>query len=97
MERTWGEIRSRELRWDRAVVEAAALHDIKRADVLEVFDRYISERGQGRRRLATLIYGSAHSTQYNKAAATAEAAGGQIIEDVKAFSLAQPLWPPREV
>jgi len=94
VERNWAEIRSRELRWDRAVVEAEAIRRVRRSDVVAAFDRFVAIGGPRRRRLASLVFGAAHRANRADAVSALEKLGAEIIEDPQKFAASNPRWVP---
>jgi len=90
---TFSEVASREFKWDRAVLEAAALKRVTLADVLALFRNCVAPGGTERRRLNSMIFGSRHKNDRSKAESALEASGGLLIKDAQAFMAASEKWP----
>lgn len=82
-ERCWGELRSEEFRWARPLEEAVELRQVRKAQVLEAFQRLIAPGGSQRRRLCSLVV----------AGALPQLPGAQLITDPQAFARSCPKWP----
>eukprot|EP00435_Cladocopium_sp_Y103_P008441 s1414_g2.t1 len=89
-ERCWGEIRSHEFRWTRPLDEALAIRQVRKAQVVEAYDRLLAPGGAERRRLCSLVVPSRAASAVAKELAKQ---GAEVIEDPQAFARSRPKWP----
>ncbi|CAK8995286.1 unnamed protein product, partial [Durusdinium trenchii] len=88
VERSWGEIRSQEFLWSRPLDEALALRKVRKAQVIEAFNRWVRPGGAERRRLCSLVLRGAEA-----AARQLEGEGAEILSEPQRFAQVQPAWP----
>lgn len=93
--RWWQEITLFEYSWRRRAEEAEVVRLITKTDLLDFFDRFISESASQRRRLVTAVF--TRGRGQDKAMATmrshCEAAGATIVEDPVSFCARLPKFP----
>jgi insulysin len=91
--RLWAEIASREFVWDRKQQEVAALRNLKKSDVLCVFDTFIAAEGTERRKCSSLVYGCEHSMPAVAGEHLHTSEKVRVVSDSVAFRNASELYP----
>ncbi|KAI8465691.1 MAG: hypothetical protein J3K34DRAFT_395999 [Monoraphidium minutum] len=107
--RAWRPIQRRTLDWGRRAHKAAAAGGVTRGDVLEFYDRHLSEGSPGYRHLRAEVWGggaapaAAAGADSEAAAAAADGAVAAIRDEIvvvegqlPAFKRSQPLWAAAE-
>lgn len=89
-ERNWGEIRSRDFLWTRPLDEALAIRQVRKAQVVEAFNRHLAPGGAERRRLCSMVVSGGSGAAVTK---SLEGKGAQVISDPQAFARSRPKWP----
>lgn len=99
-QRLWGEIDTEYLLFDRYQIEAKVAREVNVGDIAEMFDEFVARGGARRRRITSLVYGTAHAmpNEEEVVRAVSEASGEREVRLVRpdaaaCFKRAMPLWP----
>eukprot|EP01121_Diplochlamys_sp_Union-15-3_P012400 TRINITY_DN3708_c0_g1_i4.p1 TRINITY_DN3708_c0_g1~~TRINITY_DN3708_c0_g1_i4.p1 ORF type:complete len:951 (+),score=168.25 TRINITY_DN3708_c0_g1_i4:43-2895(+) len=90
--RYWREIINPHLyQFDRAIKEVEVIKKLKKQDMLEFYDKYISPDSKERRKLSSQVFGKGFSMVPNEEAK--KNPDVVVIEDKRAFKRSMPLFP----
>lgn len=88
----WKEIVDGTLKFDRKEAEVAALKQMTKQDLLDVFNRFIKVNAPQKKRLSIWVYGSSHAPEQEADKSCLEQTKFVQIDDIFAFRRSQPLY-----
>ncbi|KAJ4971577.1 hypothetical protein NE237_004676 [Protea cynaroides] len=88
----WQEIIDGTLKFDRRESEIAALKQLTKQDLIDLFDDYIKVGAPGKKMLSVHVYGALHSAEYKEAKEEVSQSPSIRIDDIFSFKRSQPLY-----
>ncbi|PKA63852.1 Zinc-metallopeptidase, peroxisomal [Apostasia shenzhenica] len=88
----WREIVDGTLKFDRKVIEVAALRELTKEEVVDFFDSFVKVDSRQRKTLSIHVYGGLHSLEYKLALNEPDQSQTVRIQEVCSFRRSRPLY-----
>ncbi|KAJ3696077.1 hypothetical protein LUZ60_001454 [Juncus effusus] len=88
----WGEIISGTYKFDRFESEVEVLKELKKEEFIQFFNQYIKVDAPKRKTLSVQVFGSNHSSEYQKVRDGPGPPGTYIIDDIFGFRRSRPMY-----